>query len=113
MIGKIIKHIQNNNTVDTHRDVPDDLQAEIRMEDQHRNDRKRKAEVLSQSRFPPVTITNVMSGHSDTGTLCSTPPTVSALEIPGYRDDAVQDYVRYLPGKGRSEKHRAEFQKSR
>src|SRR4051794_33318129 len=54
-----------------------------------------------------------MPGQSEkSGTSASTPQTVSALDIPGYRDDGVQDYVRYLQGKVRSRKHRDEFQKA-
>lgn len=47
------------------------------------------------------------SCHSATAT-----KTVSALDIPGFRDDAVRDYVRYLQGKVRSKKHRDEFEKA-
>jgi hypothetical protein len=37
---------------------------------------------------------------------------VSALEIPGLRDDAVQDYVRHLQGTVRSKRHKAEYEKA-
>lgn len=37
---------------------------------------------------------------------------MSALDIPGYRDDAVKDYVHYLQGKVRSKRHQTEFEKA-
>jgi hypothetical protein len=112
LLGKVIKYVQDGNTVDTHSDIPDGLQVEIRMEDQQRQVRKRKAGASSPSESPRVHITNVIPGQSEKGGNSASPPQpVSALDIPGYRDDAVQDYVRYLQGKVRSRKHREEFQK--
>src|SRR5262249_23714858 len=43
LLGKLVKHAQDGNILDTDSDVPEDLQAEIRMEDQQRHDRKKKA----------------------------------------------------------------------
>ena len=112
LLGKVIKYVQDGNTVDTHSDVPEGLQAEIRMEDQQRQVRKRKAGASSPSESPRVHITNVIPGQSEKGGTSASPlQTVSVLDIPGYRDDAVQDYVRYLQGKVRSKKHREEFRK--
>ncbi|KIV89770.1 hypothetical protein PV10_07148 [Exophiala mesophila] len=42
----------------------------------------------------------------------ATSTTLSALNIPGYHDDAVKDYVRYLQGQVRNERHQAEFEKA-
>jgi hypothetical protein len=118
-LGKLVKYAQDGNTLDTHSDVPDGLQTEIRSEDQQRCDRKRKAREISP---PSFHITNVIPGHAELPMLqasqtksrssISSPKPVSALDIPGYRDDAVQDYVEYLKGKVRNKKHRDEFEKA-
>jgi hypothetical protein len=66
LLGKLVKCAQDdNNTMDSHSHVPEELQAEIRMEDQQRHDRKRKAGASSPSGFPPIHITNVMPGQSE------------------------------------------------
>lgn len=120
LLGKVIKHALCNDLT-THRDVPGDLQEEIRMEDQQRNNRKRKAIAISPHNTAPVNITNVMPGHSELALLqpqaASAPPAsgskpANALEIPGFRDDAVKDYVEFLKSKVRSQKHREEFEKA-
>lgn len=112
LLGKIIDHDFKVDTVKTHRDVPEDLQTKIRMEDQQRHDRKRKAEASSPSELPRVHITNVMPGQSEKdGVSASHPQTVSALDIPGFRDDAVEDYVRFLQGKVRSRTRRDQYLK--
>ncbi|KIW36996.1 uncharacterized protein PV06_10894 [Exophiala oligosperma] len=103
-------------------DVPELLQEKIRLEDEQRRNRKRKATAASSQGYPPVNITNVIPNHAEPPLPQSSqtksqlsifcPIAVSALDIPGYRDDAVWDYVEYLQGKVRNHRHREEFQKA-
>ena len=37
---------------------------------------------------------------------------VSALEIPGFYDDAIREYVQFLQDKWRSKRHKDEFDKA-
>lgn len=122
LLRDLVKYRQAKNVLETHSDVPEYLQEKIRLEDQQRRDRKRKARAASPQAFHPVNITNVIPGHAELPSLqasqtgsrssISPPKPVSALDIPGYRDDAVQDYVEYLKGKVRNKKHRDEFEKA-
>ncbi|KEF51031.1 uncharacterized protein A1O9_12915 [Exophiala aquamarina CBS 119918] len=122
LLRKLIRYAEEGNPLNTPNDVPQGLRDEIRLQDQQRHDRKRKARAVSPQGYPPVNITNYMPGHSEPTSLQPppartepahvTPKTVSALEIPGFRDDAVQDYVRYLQGTVRSQRHKAEYEKA-
>jgi hypothetical protein len=122
LLRKLIKYAQDGNTLDTHSDVPEDIRQEIRLEDQQRFDRKRKARAISPQSLVPINITNVLPGHSERAPLppphintrpsIPAPNTVSALDIPGYRDDAVKDYIQYLQGKVRSKPHKEQFEKA-
>jgi len=122
LLRKLIRYAEEGNPLNTPNDVPQGLRDEIRLQDQQRHDRKRKARAVSPQGYPPVNITNYMPGHSEPTSqqpppaksepAHATPKTVSALEIPGFRDDAVQDYVRYLQGTVRSKRHKAEYEKA-
>lgn len=80
-----------------------------------------RSQETSKSNIPPsFHIISVIPGPAELPTQASqtktrsftpSPKTVSALDIPGFRDDAVRDYVEYLQGNVRNKKHRDEFEK--
>ncbi|KIW36635.1 uncharacterized protein PV06_11147 [Exophiala oligosperma] len=122
MLKKLVKYAEDGNPLNTPNDVPEGLREEIRLEDQQRYDRKRKARAVSPQHYPPVNITNYLPGHPEPASLQppdvkadsvnAAPKAVSALDIPGFRDDAVKDYVHYLQSKVRNKRHQAEFEKA-
>lgn len=91
----------------THDDVPDSFRDRLYAAEKQKSSRKRAVpgNPREASLPSPPTASGTVAQALTTGA-------ASPLDIPGYRDDAVKDYVQYLQGQWRSEKHKDQFEKA-
>jgi hypothetical protein len=97
-------YVQDSHTLETHDDVPKNLREELYAEEQQSLQKHQKASRTSASGLPPINITNVLpapsSQQSHLASSAATPapdmPSKSTplnrLNIPGFRDNAVEEY---------------------
>ncbi|OQE60813.1 hypothetical protein PENNAL_c0090G09820, partial [Penicillium nalgiovense] len=100
---RLVTYAEKGGTLETHKDVPDEIRDELYIEDQQRQEKERRkgGHTLSgETPYPPINI-NVHPSHS--ARLATTTPTVDSarlkgvsLKIPGFKDVAVKEYGEWL-----------------
>jgi hypothetical protein len=117
-------YVQEGYTSETHDDVKKEFREELYAEEQQLLERHQRASRTSASSLPPVNITNVLpalSGQqyhlaSSAATPAldmpskSTPP--NRLNIPGFRDDAVEEYCARQKSQNKRLELKLEYQKA-
>lgn len=115
----LVIYAEKGGILETYKDVPEEIQEELHMEEQQRleKDRRKGGNVLGGNPNPPINIFNVVpsyfpgmdtmvfkiGSHSDqTG--------MRPLDIPGYRDLAVKEYSEWLASSVSDDSLKAEFQ---
>jgi hypothetical protein len=97
----LINFVEQGNLLQSHDDVPDNIQEQLIAEEQQRLARQPNAPANAPTPLPPINITNVLpSTHqpSIAGSVDSTDPpapcfsNITPLDIPGSRDAAVKRY---------------------
>lgn len=102
-LRSLIEHVEQGHELQTHDNVPEYIRQQLYAEEQQGIERRQKPASTSAANFPPINITNVLPaqyqtplGSSPTGTPAPDMPSISApihrLNIPGFLDDAVEDY---------------------
>ena len=117
-------YVQEGHTLETHDDVPANIREELYAEEQKSLDRHQKASGTSTSSLPLINITNVLpasSGQqSHLASSAATPdPDMTSkyappnrLNIPGFRDDAVEEYCNWLKSQNKRPELKLEYQKA-
>jgi len=104
----LIDWVEQGNSVQSHHDVPKRIREQLVIEEQQRLERQPNVPANAPTPFPPITITNVLpSSHqpSIAGSAESSTQSVAGrcdfgpLNIPGYRDVAVQLYSEWQQSK--------------
>ena len=119
----LVEYVEENGMLESHDDMPTDIRQQLYSEERQRQDRKTKDSLPSSFSVPPINITNVLPGPSQSplptyGPEASRPghaPSAARareLEIPGFRDDALREYTRWQQSRVRDPSQRAEYQKA-
>jgi hypothetical protein len=123
-LKSLIMYVQNGHTLETHDDVPENLREELYAEEQQSLQKHQKASGTSALGLPPINITNVLpapSGQqSHVASSAATPapdmPSKSTLpnrlNIPGFRDDAVEEYCAWQKSQNKRPELKLEYQKA-
>lgn len=104
-LKRLVTYAEKGGVLETHKDVPDEIQEELHLEEQQRQekDKSKSGNVLGVTPYPPINI-NVLPSHSvgldTTASSATADPSVSKetspLKIPGFRDVAVKEYGEWL-----------------
>jgi hypothetical protein len=123
-LKSLIMYVQEGHTLETHDDVPENVREELYVEEQKSLERHQKASGTSTSSLPPINITNVLpapSGQqSHLASSAATPdPDMTSkstlpnrLNIPGFRDDAVEEYCNWQKSQNKRPELKLEYQKA-
>lgn len=97
---RLVTHVEKGGILESHKDVPEAVREDLYLEEQHKLERgkgKGGHNTGTGVPYPPINI-NVLSSSSTLGQDISTATpavdlnTVSLLEVPGPRDEAVKEY---------------------
>jgi hypothetical protein len=120
----LIKHMQQGSALQSHDDMPNHIHAQLYAEEQQDAEHRRKRRAHSLADYPPIHITNVLpSQAAEAATVCSTAPTSGSsaaalprtstrLHIPGFREDAMQEYTAWQCSQVRTQEFKMEYQKA-
>jgi hypothetical protein len=119
-LRSLIEHVEQGHTLQTHDDVPEYIRQQLYAEEQQGIERRQKPASTSAANFPPINITNVLPGQYQTplgsspaGTPAPDMPLISApihrLNIPGFLDDAVEDYCAWQQSRVKQPTLKAEY----
>lgn len=117
-LRSIIRHIEQGHILQTHDDMPWDIQEQLYAEEHQDLERQRKRTTPSAPGYPPINITNVMPGQSPPAEVsfsaASTPASrpCTSLDIPGLRDMAVRRYSDWQCSQVGDESLKSECQKA-
>lgn len=124
-LRSLIQHVEQGLVLQTHNDVPEEVRQQLYAEEQKAIEKRQKLPSTSAANFPPINITNVMPAASYQtppleGSPAGTPvpdlASISApayrLDLPGPRDDAVEDYCAWQQSKVNRPTLKVEYQKA-
>ncbi|CAG8206617.1 unnamed protein product, partial [Penicillium nalgiovense] len=104
-LKRLVTYAEKGGVLETHKDVPDEIQEELHLEEQQRQekDKSKSGKVLGVTPYLPINI-NVLPSHSvgldPTASSATADPRVSKetspLKIPCFRDVAVKEYGEWL-----------------
>lgn len=103
-LRRLVTYAEKGGTLETHKDVPDEIRDELYMEEQQRHEKeKRKDGNAFGDRGPYQPININVHPSSPTGLALTTPADATAelramnpLNIPGFKDVAVKEYGEWL-----------------
>ncbi|OQE10095.1 hypothetical protein PENFLA_c094G07593 [Penicillium flavigenum] len=103
-LRRLVTYVEKGGTLETHKDVPDEIRDELYMEEQQRHEKeKRKYGNVFGDRGPYQPININVHPSSPTGLAPTTPADATAelramspLNIPGFKDVAVKEYGEWL-----------------
>jgi hypothetical protein len=105
--------MQDGNTSQTH-DVPEDIRQQLYEEEKKSLERHKKTTTSSAASPPPIHITNVLpasscqSSHPGPDVLSKSTP-IDRLNIPGARDQAVEDYYAWQKSQNKRPELKLEY----
>lgn len=117
----LVEHVDDGKPLRNHDDVPEKIREQLVAEEQQQLQRRPKTMANIPTSFPPINITNVLpSSHppSVTGSIGSSDPSASnfpsitSLDIPGARDEAVRRYCEWQQSKVDNEDWKKDFQEA-
>jgi hypothetical protein len=119
-LRRLVTYAEKGGVLESHKDVPDEIQEELYMEEQQRlGKEKRKGVNVAGpgAPYPPINI-NVLPSHP--AGVDVTAPTVDSagskdmgpLKIPGFRDVAVKEYGEWLASNVSDETLKAAFRQA-
>ncbi|KAJ5092277.1 hypothetical protein NUU61_007147 [Penicillium alfredii] len=100
-LRRLVTHVEKGGVLEGHKDVPETVREELYMEEQQRLEKKNRKggyTVENGLPYPPININVLPSQSSATGLdipaaqAAADPKSLSPLEIPGPRDEAVKEY---------------------
>lgn len=121
-LKSLMRHVEQGYELKTHADVPEEVREQLYAEEQQGLERRQTAASKSAATFPPINITNVLPGqpyHTPAGSVPAEIPVldmpstpVNRLDIPGLRDEAVEEYKAWQQSQVKYEIQKVEFQKA-
>jgi hypothetical protein len=123
-LKSLIMYIQDGYTLETYNNIPENLCKELYTEEQQLLQKHQKASGTSVSGLPPINITNVLpvlSGQqsylaSSAATPAPDMPSKSTLpnclNIPGFRDNTVEEYCTWQKLQNKRPELKLEYQKA-
>lgn len=115
----LVRYAQNGGELETHGDVPQFIRDQLRAARQNMTSRKRKREDSSPVRtLPPININVSSTPHVANADVASAPESsapkgVERLNIPGLREDVLENYTQWHHSKVGTAMLRNEFTKSK
>jgi hypothetical protein len=103
----LVEYVQKEGMLESHDDVPDSFRARLYAAEAQKSHRKRAApgnHTEASLLAPPMT--------ADMSVQVLNASMTSPLDIPGFKDDAVKDYVQYLQGQWRSQEYKDQFEEA-
>lgn len=118
-LRRLVTYAEKGGVLDSHKDVPDEIQEELYMEEQQRLEKERRkgGNIAGPGTpYPPINI-NVLPSHPAAvdimaPTVDSGPRDVGPLKIPGFRDIAVKEYGEWLASNVSDETLKAAFRQA-
>jgi hypothetical protein len=124
-LKSLIMHVQDGHTLKTHDDVPEDIREQLYAEEQQSLERHQKASRATRASTAPITITNVLpappyqtphqvsslDGPSASDMILKSTP-IDRLNIPGPRDEAVEEYCTWQKSQVKKPALKVEYQKA-
>jgi len=119
-LRSLIRYVEQGHELRTHSDVPKHIRDQLYAEEQQWLRRHQRAISAPAANFPPINITNVLPGQSHQTPLGSSPagtpapdmPPINRLDIPGTRDEAVEEYCAWQQMQVKKQDLKAEYQKA-
>jgi hypothetical protein len=124
-LRSLIRYIEEGHELRKHSDIPKHIRDQLYAEDQQRLRGHQRANSASAANFPPINITNVLPGqshqtpplgYSPAGTpapdMPQAPMSINRLDIPGTRDEAVEEYYAWQQKQVKRQDLKAEYQKA-
>jgi hypothetical protein len=124
-LRSLIQHVEQGLVLQTHVDVPEEVRQQLYAEEQKAIEKRQKPPSASAANFPPINITNVMPAapyqtpplegvRADTPVpdLASISAPTCRLDLPGPRDEAVEDYCAWQQSKVKKPALKVEYQKA-
>jgi len=110
----LIKYVEQGGILETHDDVPSEVREQLYAEEQQEaeHQRKRKARSHSLADYPPIQITNVLPSQYPEASTARSVSSSRRLNIPGFREDAVQRYTDWHYSQVRTEEFKAEYRRA-
>jgi hypothetical protein len=119
-LKELIKYVEQGNILRSHEDVPENIREQLYAEDQQKLERQSKFNYATPG-FPPINITNVLpsssrqSPESSSASMFESSAVsseITALGIPGARDEAVRKYSEWQKLNVMDDALKTEFQKA-
>lgn len=88
----LIRYVESGESLDTHDQVPQDLQVQIRREEEQSSKREQVHNILPPSGMAPIQITNVLPSHASVQVETMPKAEINPLDIAGLRDENPQGY---------------------
>ncbi|PGH02176.1 hypothetical protein AJ80_08899 [Polytolypa hystricis UAMH7299] len=122
-ILSLVRYVQSGKRLESHEDVPGMIRDQIyRAERRRIEGQKSHNRLVSESNYPPITITNVLPAQTSQQAISSSPPSsegmstspanTSRLNITGLRDANVQAYCDWQQSQVGHASWKVEFQKA-
>ncbi|KAJ6787452.1 hypothetical protein PWT90_10011 [Aphanocladium album] len=115
----LVEHVQQGSDFTSHKDMPDDIKEQLYREEQQHADRvvkpKRKRSFSDEDRRPTaIHVHNIVPGQAGSAAMGhETVPPSPWLDLPGYRDDAVDQYYAWHCSQVRCGKQKENFNLAR
>lgn len=116
--------MEQGNELRIHADVPQHIRDQLYAEDQERLRAYQRANGAPAASFPPINITNVLPGYphlTPTGSspslsavpdMSQAPMTVTRLDLPGPRDEVVEEYCAWQEDQVRRDDQKEDYRKA-
>jgi hypothetical protein len=116
--------VEQGNELRTHADVPQHIRDQLYAEDQQRLRAHQRANSAPAASFPPINITNVLPGHphltpdgsspslSAVPDMSQAPLTITRLDIPGNRDEVVEEYCAWQEDQVKRDDQKEDYRKA-
>jgi hypothetical protein len=116
-LESLVRHVQKCFPLETHDDIPEDIQQQLYAEEQQRLNRQHKVTTTPSSGILPITMNNVLPKHftpaTQTERVSSAEATVATrLDVSGLLNDAVEEYTSWQQSRVRDESRKAQYQRA-
>lgn len=111
-LRRLIEHVKEGYTLQTHDDVPEEIRQQLYAED---NQKRQKPASTSAVNCPPINITNVLptpAPQTAPASDMSSATPINRLDIPRPRDAAVKDYCAWQQSQVEDPEQKAAYQKA-
>ena len=103
----LVEFVQKEGMLKTHDDVPDSFRNQLYAAEAQSSSRKRAVPGNSREASLPALLTTAGTSAQALNASMAGP-----LDIPGFKDDAVKDYVQFLQGQWRNHEYEDQFEEA-